>query len=67
MHAESLEAPPRTAARLGGHVVAESLESLGAEVVFGLPGVHALPIWEGLREGSLRTIAFRQECRCWSG
>ena len=53
--------PPRTAARLGGHVVAESLAALGAEVVFGLPGVHALPIWEGLRETSLRTLPFRQE------
>lgn len=51
----------RPATRLGGHVVVESLESLGAEVVFGLPGVHALPIWEGLRTSSLRTLAFRQE------
>ncbi len=51
----------RPTTRLGGHVVVESLESLGAEVVFGLPGVHALPIWEGLRTSSLRTLAFRQE------
>jgi acetolactate synthase-1/2/3 large subunit len=51
----------RPAARLGGHVVAESLEALGAEVVFGLPGVHALPIWEGLRTRSPRPLGFRQE------
>lgn len=51
----------RPATRLGGHVVAESLESLGAEVAFGLPGVHALPIWEGLRTSSLRSLVFRQE------
>src|SRR3954468_11680433 len=35
--------------RLGGHVVAESLALLGAEAVFGVPGIHALAIWEGLR------------------
>ncbi|MBA3381366.1 MAG: hypothetical protein H0T97_05800, partial [Actinobacteria bacterium] len=44
----------RAATRIGGHVVAESLRALGAEVVFGLPGVHALPIWEGLRSTDLR-------------
>jgi acetolactate synthase-1/2/3 large subunit len=49
------------ATRIGGHVVAESLRGLGAEVVFGLPGVHALPIWEGLRSTDLRVLGFRQE------
>jgi acetolactate synthase-1/2/3 large subunit len=51
----------RAATRIGGHVVAETLRSLGAEVVFGIPGVHALPIWEGLRASELRVIGFRQE------
>jgi acetolactate synthase I/II/III large subunit len=51
----------RSATRLGGHVVAETLRALGAEVVFGLPGVHALPIWEGLHASGLRVIGFRQE------
>ncbi|TML20907.1 MAG: hypothetical protein E6G28_09960 [Actinobacteria bacterium] len=51
----------RTATRIGGHVVAESLRALGAEVVFGLPGVHALPLWEGLRATELRILGFRQE------
>jgi acetolactate synthase-1/2/3 large subunit len=50
-----------TATRIGGHVVAESLRLLGAEVVFGLPGVHALPIWEGLRASELPVLGFRQE------
>jgi acetolactate synthase-1/2/3 large subunit len=49
------------ATRIGGHVVAESLRALGAEVVFGLPGVHVLPIWEGLRATELRVLGFRQE------
>jgi len=47
--------------RLGGHVVAEGLRALGADVVFGLPGVHALPIWEGLEACGLRGLALRQE------
>ena len=51
----------RAATRIGGHVVAESLRALGAEVVFGLPGVHVLPVWEGLRASELRVIGFRQE------
>jgi acetolactate synthase-1/2/3 large subunit len=49
------------AKRIGGHLVAESLAALGAEVAFGVPGVHALPIWEGLREGSLSVYATRTE------
>ena len=48
-------------ARTGGHVVVESLEALGADAVFGLPGVHALPIWEALRLGRIRTLGFRTE------
>src|SRR5205823_8672653 len=47
--------------RIGGHVVIECLEALGAEVVFGLPGIHALPMWEGLRSSRLRTLNFRTE------
>jgi acetolactate synthase-1/2/3 large subunit len=38
------------AKRIGGHLVAESLAALGAEAAFGVPGIHALPIWEGLRD-----------------
>lgn len=51
----------RVKARTGGHLVAESLETLGAEVAFGVPGVHALPIWEGLRESSVRPVGLRTE------
>lgn len=42
-------------------MVEESLRALGATAVFGLPGIHALPIWEALRESSLRTYGFRTE------
>jgi acetolactate synthase-1/2/3 large subunit len=50
-----------TTPRTGGHVVAESLAALGAEVAFGVPGVHALAIWEGLRTTSVRTYVMRTE------
>ncbi len=48
-------------ARSGGHLVVESLEALGAEVVFGMPGTHSLPIWEGLRSSPIRTFVLRTE------
>jgi len=47
--------------RIGGHVVIECLEALGADVAFGLPGIHALPMWDGLRSSRLRTLNFRTE------
>ena len=49
------------AKRIGGHLVAESLAALGAETAFGVPGIHALPIWEGLREGPLSVYGTRSE------
>ncbi|HWT23125.1 MAG TPA: thiamine pyrophosphate-binding protein, partial [Solirubrobacteraceae bacterium] len=55
----STAAPART--RLGGHLVAESLAALGARAVFGVPGIHALAIWEALRASPLRTLGFRTE------
>jgi acetolactate synthase I/II/III large subunit len=56
------EGSPRPSpARIGGHVVAETLQALGTEVAFGVPGVHALAIWEGLRDTSIRPIGTRTE------
>ena len=51
----------RPGTRIGGHIVVESLQALGAEVAFGLPGIHALPIWEALRTSRIRTLGFRTE------
>jgi len=48
-------------ARTGGGLVAETLEAVGAEVAFGVPGIHALAVWDGLRTSSIRTIGFRTE------
>ncbi len=47
--------------RIGGHLVAECLQALGAELAFGVPGVHSLSIWDGLRGGPLRSIGMRTE------
>jgi acetolactate synthase-1/2/3 large subunit len=52
---------PDLTTRLGGHVVVESLELLGADVAFGVPGIHALAIWEALRTASVRAIGARTE------
>jgi acetolactate synthase I/II/III large subunit len=51
----------RVKARTGGGLVAASLEAAGAEVVFGVPGIHALAIWEGLRTGPIRAVGLRTE------
>jgi acetolactate synthase I/II/III large subunit len=48
-------------ARTGGRLVAEALEALGAEVAFGVPGIHALAIWDGLRTGPIRPVGLRTE------
>jgi acetolactate synthase-1/2/3 large subunit len=50
-----------SAVRIGGHLVVETLEALGAEVAFGVPGVHALAIWEALRTSSIRVYGTRTE------
>jgi acetolactate synthase I/II/III large subunit len=47
--------------RIGGHLVAESLAALGAEAAFGVPGIHALAIWEGLRNGPIAVYGARTE------
>jgi thiamine pyrophosphate-dependent acetolactate synthase large subunit-like protein len=39
----------------------ESLEQLGVELVFGLPGVHNLPIWKALSESDIRLVGVRHE------
>jgi acetolactate synthase-1/2/3 large subunit len=47
--------------RIGGHLVVETLQALGAEVAFGVPGVHALAIWEALRTSPIEVYATRTE------
>lgn len=45
----------------GADAAVEQLEALGVEVVFGIPGVHNLAIFDALRRSSIRTIVVRHE------
>ncbi|MFE7930035.1 thiamine pyrophosphate-binding protein [Streptomyces sp. NPDC057456] len=51
--------PP--AGRNGGDLVVETLAGLGATTVFGLPGQHALGMFDALRRSTLRYIGLRVE------
>ncbi|MFE5600239.1 thiamine pyrophosphate-binding protein [Streptomyces coelicoflavus] len=54
----ALNPPP---GRTGGDLVVESLAGLGATTVFGLPGQHALGVFDALRRSDLRYIGLRVE------
>ncbi|MER5392738.1 thiamine pyrophosphate-binding protein [Saccharopolyspora sp. NPDC002686] len=48
--------------RIGGDLVVETLRALGADTVFGLPGQHALGLFDALRRApDLRLISSRVE------
>ncbi|GAA3395418.1 thiamine pyrophosphate-binding protein [Streptomyces roseoviridis] len=51
--------PP--AGRTGGDLVVETLSGLGATTVFGLPGQHALGMFDALRRSDLRYVGLRVE------
>lgn len=42
-------------------MLVRALESAGVEVVFGLPGVHNLPIWSALADSPIRLVGVRHE------
>ncbi|MGX1474884.1 UNVERIFIED_CONTAM: acetolactate synthase-1/2/3 large subunit [Streptomyces canus] len=54
----ALNPPP---GRSGGDLVVETLAALGATTVFGLPGQHALGMFDALRRSDLRYIGLRVE------
>src|ERR1700760_4001381 len=45
----------------GAAGLVRSLEQLGVELVFGLPGVHNLPIWKALSASGIRLVGVRHE------
>lgn len=51
----------------GGEVVARSLAAHGADVVFGIPGNHNLPIYEHLAKNNIRHFLSRHEQGCGFG
>ncbi|MFF9685786.1 thiamine pyrophosphate-binding protein [Streptomyces sp. NPDC014623] len=54
----ALNPPP---GRNGGDLVIETLQGLGATTVFGLPGQHALGMFDALRRSSLSYVGLRVE------
>ncbi|MFD9407846.1 thiamine pyrophosphate-binding protein [Streptomyces sp. NPDC059989] len=56
--AAALAPPP---GRTGGDLVVETLRSLGATTVFGLPGQHALGIFDAVGRSDLRLVTLRVE------
>ncbi|WP_405810262.1 thiamine pyrophosphate-binding protein [Streptomyces sp. NBC_01520] len=54
----ALNPPP---GRNGGDLVIETLQGLGATTVFGLPGQHALGMFDALRRSSLTYVGLRVE------
>ncbi|RSS35481.1 thiamine pyrophosphate-binding protein [Streptomyces sp. WAC08241] len=54
----ALNPPP---GRTGGDLVVETLSGLGATTVFGLPGQHALGMFDALRRSPLRYVGLRVE------
>jgi acetolactate synthase-1/2/3 large subunit len=59
------DARAATAARApvgrGGDLLVRALEGLGATAIFGVPGTHALAVWEALRESPIATLGMRTE------
>lgn len=47
--------------RNGGDVVVETLEALGVSHVFGIPGQHALGLFDAIRRSDLRFVSSRVE------
>lgn len=45
----------------GADAIVEALTEAGVSVVFGLPGVHNLALWEALRESAIRLVGVRHE------
>lgn len=59
---ETAAAAPATGHRRnGGDVVVESLEALGVTHVFGIPGQHALGLFDAIRRSDLEFVSSRVE------
>lgn len=47
--------------RLGGRLLVESLEAVGCRAAFGVPGIHALSLWDALADSVVRYVGMRTE------
>ncbi|GHG58117.1 acetolactate synthase [Sinomonas cellulolyticus] len=52
---------PEAHLRNGGDLVVETLEALGARTVFGIPGQHALGLFDAMGRGNLHFVSSRVE------
>ena len=52
---------PVTGVRNGGDLVVETLDALGAKTVFGIPGQHALGLFDAMGRGNLHFVSSRVE------
>ncbi|MFN3925191.1 MAG: thiamine pyrophosphate-binding protein, partial [Pseudarthrobacter sp.] len=52
---------PGEGVRNGGDLVVETLEALGAKTVFGIPGQHALGLFDAMGRGNLQFVSSRVE------
>lgn len=52
---------PAATERNGGDLVVETLTALGAETVFGIPGQHALGLFDAMGRGKLDFVSSRME------
>ncbi len=50
-----------TGIRTGAQALVAALEVHGVEVIFGIPGQHALGLWQALSESSIRCVVVRHE------
>ena len=51
----------RATVSTGAHAVVGALEAHGVEVAFGIPGQHALAVWDALADSSIRPVVVRHE------
>ncbi|TIC85692.1 thiamine pyrophosphate-binding protein [Nocardioides sp. GY 10127] len=56
-----MSTPDLPPTRTVGVALVELLEQLGVEVVFGIPGSHNLPVFDGLARSSIRLVNPRHE------
>ncbi|NUP59619.1 MAG: thiamine pyrophosphate-binding protein [Pseudarthrobacter sp.] len=59
--AETGATGPAAGVRNGGDLVVETLEALGAKTVFGIPGQHALGLFDAMGRGNLQFVSSRVE------
>ncbi|MFJ6157905.1 thiamine pyrophosphate-binding protein [Pseudarthrobacter sp. NPDC092184] len=59
--AAAVPATNSSGVRNGGDLVVETLEALGAKTVFGIPGQHALGLFDAMGRGNLQFVSSRVE------